>query len=54
EPSYKQQLQDHIDLITNELHQVQLKAQLNIESAQQKQKEKYDEHIKEVLFHIGI
>ncbi|CAG8851396.1 8569_t:CDS:1, partial [Racocetra persica] len=51
-PLYEQQLQGHIDLITNKLHQIQLKAQQNIKSAQQKQKKKYDKHIKEVPFHI--
>ncbi|CAG8750028.1 3223_t:CDS:2 [Dentiscutata erythropus] len=40
EPPYEQQLQVHIDLIMNKLQQVQLKAQQNIEIAQQKQKEK--------------
>ncbi|CAG8619317.1 17268_t:CDS:2, partial [Cetraspora pellucida] len=33
EPPYKQQLQVHIDFITNKLQQVQLKAQQNIETA---------------------
>ncbi|CAG8828608.1 14066_t:CDS:1, partial [Cetraspora pellucida] len=33
--------------------QVQLKAQQNIETAQQKQKERHDEHVKETSFHIG-
>ncbi|CAG8737569.1 514_t:CDS:2 [Dentiscutata erythropus] len=33
EPPYKQQLQVHIDLTTNKLQQVQLKAQQNIEIA---------------------
>ncbi|CAG8727646.1 17276_t:CDS:2 [Dentiscutata erythropus] len=47
------QLQVHIDLIMNKLQQVQLKAQQNIEIAQQKQKEKHDKCVKEILFHIG-
>ncbi|CAG8818386.1 7690_t:CDS:1, partial [Dentiscutata erythropus] len=33
--------------------QVQLKAQQNIEIAQQKQKKKHDEHVKKISFHIG-
>jgi hypothetical protein len=53
EPPYEQQLQVHIDFITNKLQQVQLKAQQNIETAQQKQKERHDEHVKETSFHIG-
>ncbi|CAG8797797.1 1383_t:CDS:1, partial [Dentiscutata erythropus] len=44
EPPYEQQLQVHIDFITNKLQQVQLKAQQNIKIAQQKQKKKHDEH----------
>ncbi|CAG8777448.1 219_t:CDS:1, partial [Cetraspora pellucida] len=46
-------LQVHIDFITNKLQQVQLKAQQNIETAQQKQKERHDEHVKKTSFHIG-
>ncbi|CAG8685757.1 1024_t:CDS:2, partial [Cetraspora pellucida] len=52
-PPYEQQLQVHIDLITNKLQQVQLKAQQNIETAQQKQKERHDKHVKKTFFHIG-
>ncbi|CAG8588865.1 12395_t:CDS:2, partial [Cetraspora pellucida] len=52
EPPYEQQLQVHIDFITNKLQQVQLKAQQNIETAQQKQKKRHDEHVKETFFHI--
>ncbi|CAG8754850.1 3286_t:CDS:1, partial [Cetraspora pellucida] len=33
--------------------QVQLKAQQNIETAQQKQKKKHDEHVKKTSFHIS-
>ncbi|CAG8795748.1 14437_t:CDS:1, partial [Dentiscutata erythropus] len=47
------QLQVHIDLIMNKLQQVQLKAQQNIEIAQQKQKEKHDKHVKKISFNIG-
>ncbi|CAG8657300.1 4316_t:CDS:1, partial [Scutellospora calospora] len=53
EPPYEQQLQNHIDHITYGLQQVQLKAKQNIEVAQEKQKEYYDESIKKKQFYIG-
>ncbi|CAG8520344.1 6068_t:CDS:2 [Dentiscutata erythropus] len=50
---YDLQVQSHIDYITERLQQVQIKAKENIKLAQKKQKERYDQKVKDTQFYIG-
>ena len=51
--SHDQQLQRHINFITENLQQMRLQGQQNIEKAQQKQKQYHDQKIKPQKFNIG-
>jgi hypothetical protein len=53
EESHDQQLQRHIDFITDDFQQMRLQAQQNIGKAQQKQKQYHDKGIRPVEFNIG-
>ena len=50
--SHDQQLQRHINFITEDLQQMRLQGQQNIEKAQQKQKQYHDQKIKSQKFNI--
>ena len=53
EKPYNEQLQRHIDFITEDFQQIRIQAQQNIKKAQQKQKQYHDKGIKPEKFNIG-